>query len=217
MTYQYKAVLFDCDGVIVDTETISNRILKSLFAKSGLIVDDAMLHEHFTGFTNKKNIETAEKMLGKPLPDTFDAEFREQFQATINHHLEPIHGVRQLLAKITQPIAMATNARRDEMEFKLNKIGLAERFETRFCVEDVANGKPAPDLYLKAAAALDVTPEDCIVIEDSIAGITAGRAAGMRVLAFSETLSAEKQTAAGATACFNTMEELEALLGLTLN
>lgn len=214
MTDQYKAILFDCDGVIVDTENISNRILKRQFARYGLIVDDAILHERFSGYSSKKNIETAEQMLGKALPESFEREFREEFQDTINHHLEPIHGVCQLLSKITVPIAMATNARRDEMEFKLQKIGLAERFATRFSFDDVANGKPFPDLYLKAAAALGVAPEDCIVIEDSIAGITAGRAAGMRVFAFSETLSADKQTAAGATVCFDTMEELEKLLGL---
>jgi len=78
----------------------------------------------------------------------------------------------------------------------------------------VENGKPAPDLYLTAAKALNVEPKDCLVIEDSVAGITAGKAAGMRVLAFSETLDAKMQMAAGATECFSTMKELEGLLGL---
>ncbi|MGO2355484.1 MAG: HAD family hydrolase [Marinomonas foliarum] len=214
MTYSYKAIIFDCDGVIVDTETISNTILKSMLSECGLELDDETLHAKFTGFTNQENLINAEKLLGRPLPANFDEDYRQRFHAVIEADLDPIKGVRDLLNKITMPIAMATNARRKEMDFKLNKIQLAERFSTRFCVEDVENGKPAPDLYLKAAKALNVAPEDCLVIEDSIAGITAGRAAGMRVLAFSETLDANMQTAAGATECFHTMKELEGLLGI---
>ncbi|PYF84530.1 MULTISPECIES: HAD family phosphatase [Marinomonas] len=214
MTYSYKAIIFDCDGVIVDTENISNTILKTMLSECGLELDDETLHAKFTGFTNQENLINAEKLLGKPLPANFDEDYRQRFHAVIEADLEPIKGVRNLLNKITVPIAMATNARRKEMDFKLNKIQLAERFATRFCVEDVDNGKPAPDLYLKAAKALNVTPEDCLVIEDSIAGITAGRAAGMRVLAYSETLDAQMQTAAGATQCFKTMKELEGLLGI---
>ncbi|MEL0613172.1 HAD family phosphatase [Marinomonas arenicola] len=215
MSYSYKAILFDCDGVIVDTENISNEIMRSMLQQQGLHIDDKLLHERFTGFTNKENLKTAEDLLGKALPESFDADYRTLFHATIDEHLEPIKGVRELLSKITVPIAMATNARRKEMNFKLNKIQLDERFSVRFCVEDVANGKPAPDLYLKAAAALNIAPEDCLVIEDSVAGITAGKAAGMRVLAFSETLDAQLQRNAGADACFKTMQELETLLGLS--
>jgi len=214
MMYSYKAIIFDCDGVIVDTENISNAILKSMLSECGLELDDETLHAKFTGFTNKENLINAEKLLGKALPVSFDEDYRQRFHAVIEANLEPIHGVCDLLNKITTPIAMATNARRTEMNFKLDKIQLSERFATRFCVEDVENGKPAPDLYLKAAKALNVDPKDCLVIEDSVAGITAGRAAGMRVLAFSETLDAKMQMAAGATECFNTMKELEGLLGL---
>jgi HAD superfamily hydrolase (TIGR01509 family) len=214
MTYSYKAIIFDCDGVIVDTENISNNILKSMLSQYGLELDDATLHAKFTGFTNQENLANAEKLLGRALPENFDDDYRKQFHTIIEANLEPIHGVRNLLNKITTPLAMATNARRKEMNFKLDKIQLSERFATRFCVDDVENGKPAPDLYLKAAKALNVDPKDCLVIEDSIAGIMAGKAAGMRVLAFSETIDAKIQAAAGATECFSTMKELEGLLGL---
>ncbi|MGO3345869.1 MAG: HAD family hydrolase [Marinomonas sp.] len=214
MPYSYKAIIFDCDGVIVDTENIANNILKALLSAEGLNVDDKLLHEQLTGFTHQKNLKTIASLLGRALPDDFEENYRQRFNIAISNHLEPIDGVRDLLKKITTPIAMATNSRRKEMNVKLNKIQLMETFSTRFCSEDVENAKPAPDLYLKAAAALNMTPKDCLVIEDSIAGITAGRAAGMRVLAFSETLDATTQTAAGASACFKTMQELEILLGL---
>jgi len=214
MTLLYKAVIFDCDGVIVDTETISNDIFTSMLHKLGLDIDEQTLLERFTGFTNQETLKNAELLLGKPLPESFDSEYRQRFHAIIHEHLEPIDGVRELLHKITMPIAMATNARRKEMDMKLHKIGLSEKFATRFCVEDVENGKPQPDLYLKAAKALKVNPQDCLVIEDSVAGIRAGCAAGMRVLAYSGAFDEALQTAAGATACFKTMRELEGLLGL---
>lgn len=214
MTQAYKAIIFDCDGVIVDTESVSNAIFKTMLSECGLELDDDTLHSQFTGFTNKQNLVHAEKLLGKPLPKNFDADYRQRFYDAMEQDLQPIDGVLSLLSKITVPIAMATNARREEMDYKLHKIQLADRFSTRFCVEDVEHGKPAPDLYLKAAAALVIDPKDCLVIEDSVAGITAGRAAGMRVLAFSETLDAGMQLAAGATECFKTMKELEGLLGL---
>ncbi|BFM48543.1 HAD family phosphatase [Marinomonas sp. THO17] len=215
MTYSYKAVLFDCDGVIVDTENLSNNLLRAMLKEQGLVLDDQTLHDQFTGFTNQENLRNAEAMLGKALPANFDQDYRKKFQALMDETLEPIQGVPELLNKIQVPIAMATNARRQEMNFKLNKIDLAERFKIRFCVEDVDHGKPAPDLYLKAAAAVGVAPKDCIVVEDSVAGIRAGCAAGMRVFAFSETVPADLQLAAGATEVFDTMQQLEALLNLS--
>ncbi|ETX09828.1 haloacid dehalogenase [Marinomonas ushuaiensis DSM 15871] len=214
MIFSYKAVIFDCDGVIVDTETISNEIFTSMLHQLGLDIDEQTLLEKFTGFTNEETLKNAEHLLGKPLPENFDAEYRQRFHAIIHEHLEPINGVRELLHKITAPIAMATNARRTEMDMKLEKIGLSDKFATRFCVEDVENGKPEPDIYLKAAKALKVDPQDCLVIEDSIAGIRAGCAAGMRVLAYSDAFDKALQTTAGATACFKSMQELEGLLGL---
>jgi len=214
MSYSYDAVIFDCDGVIVDTETISNTIYISMLGKLGLEVDEQILLDKFTGFSNQETLQNAANLLGKPLPEDFDSEYRQRFQDIIVTQLEPIKGVQQLLKKIPCPIAMATNARRKEMDLKLEKIKLTDTFKTRFCIEDVKNGKPAPDLYLKAAKALGVKPKNCIVIEDSVTGISAGCAAGMTVFAYNEVIDAETQKAAGATESFSSMEELERLLGI---
>lgn len=214
MRFPYQAILFDCDGVIVDTETLSSDILKRMLNELGLELNDHTMHTQFAGFTTQQNLILAEKMLGKPLPSNFLTDYREEFNNTIKTTLHPIEGVRELLDAITCPIAMATNAQRAEMELKLDLIGLTHKFETRFAVNDVAEGKPAPDLYLAAANALQTAPEDCIVIEDSLAGIRAGKAAGATVLAYSDALPAEAQIEAGASATFNSMAELMGLLGL---
>ncbi|RDL45700.1 HAD family phosphatase [Marinomonas piezotolerans] len=214
MPYQYDAILFDCDGVIVDTETIATSILQRNLKHIGLDLDDHTMHTQFAGFTNKDNLALAEQLLGHPLPSDFAENYRQEFNETIQTSLTPIEGVPELLSKIQCPIAMATNAQTTEMELKLGIIGLSERFHTRFSVDDVAHGKPAPDLYLAAANALNIAPQHCIVIEDSLAGIQAGKAAGATVLAFSSTLSRSAQLEAGATDTFNSMQELMALLGL---
>ena len=214
MSYSYDAVLFDCDGVIVDTESLSSSILKHQLSEVGLDVDDHTMHTRFAGFTTAQNIKLAEEMLGHPVPNDFLDNYRTAFNNSIRAHLEPITGVRELLAKIQKPIAMATNAKRQEMNLKLELIGLTDTFATRFSVDDVAEGKPAPDLYLKAAQALKVAPRHCIVIEDSVAGIRAGVAAGATVLAFSAVINREAQLEAGASATFHSMKELEKLLGL---
>ncbi len=214
MPYQYDAILFDCDGVIVDTETLSSSILKRRLKELGLELDDHTMHTKFAGFTTQDNLALAAKMLGRPLPDDFLTNYRKEFDDTVKATLEPIEGVRELLAAIKCPIAMATNAQRREMEIKLDIIGLKERFATRFAVDDVNQGKPAPDLYLKAAQALGVAPNRCIVIEDSIAGIQAGKASGATVLAYSAVLDRDAQLKAGATDTFASMKELMSLLGL---
>lgn len=214
MDLDYKAIIFDCDGVIVDTETLSNNIMKAMLSDLGLELDAEFIHENFSGFTTKDNLKTASQLLGHPLPDNFHTDYKARFKQHIENHLEPIPGVTELLARITCPIAMATNANREEMHEKLTKIGLLERFPVRYALDDVAQGKPAPDLYLKAAAALGAAPQDCLVIEDSMAGIRAGKAAGMTVLAYSATMNASKQTEAGAAVCFQSMAELITLLKL---
>lgn len=214
MRFSYQAILFDCDGVIVDTETLSSNILQRMLAEQGLHLDEHTLHTQFAGHTNQENLVLAESMLGKALPANFACQFRDEFQRSIKTSLQPIPGVTELLSAIQCPIAMATNAQREELELKLELIQLSDVFHTRFAVDDVKQGKPAPDLYLKAASALGVAPQDCIVIEDSLAGIRAGVAAGATVLAYSAVFTAQAQLDAGATLTFNSMPELMTLLGL---
>jgi HAD superfamily hydrolase (TIGR01509 family) len=205
----FKAIIFDCDGVIVDTETIFNNIFQAKLAALGHSLTDQDIQTLFTGYTTEKNLETVTEILGYSLPKIFKSELKAAYQAEMERHLECIPGIPEILQSLNCPFAMATNAHRSDMEFKLAKLGLNQVFTQRFCVEDVKQPKPSPDLYLLASKNLGVHAKDCLVIEDSIAGIKAGVAAGMTVFAFSEQMNESEQLKAGASRCFDSMRELK--------
>jgi len=144
---QFKAIIFDCDGVIVDTETISNNIIQSKLAQLGLILSDQKVQTLFTGFTTKQNLITASDLLNKELPADFEFELKSAYLEEMKQNLEVIQGVPELIYNLSPAIAMATNAQRADMEFKLTKLGLTDVFKHRFCVDDVNHPKPAPDLH----------------------------------------------------------------------
>lgn len=214
MPFSYQAVIFDCDGVICDTETLYNGLFQKALNELGANVTEEDLHTHFAGFSTADNLRLAAEFLGRPLPADFAENVRKEFHEAMETSLQTIPGIREVLDKLDVPIAMATNAHRTGMEYKLERLNLQERFRNRFCIDDVKNGKPAPDLYLMAAEHLGVKPENCIVIEDSVAGITAGVRAGMTVLAYSGALPKEPQLKAGAAYSFRHMSELIELLDL---
>ncbi len=204
----FKAIIFDCDGVIVDTESIANRIMQSKLAQLGLVLSDQYVQAEFTGYTTDHNLEKIKALLTRELPPSFKEDYKADFQAAIAKHLDPIQGIPELLDNLRPLVAMATNAQRQEMEFKLAKIGLTSVFNQRFCVNDVTHAKPSPEIYLLAAESLQVSAKDCLVIEDSPAGIQAGVRAGMTVYAYSEKMDKEKQLKAGASKCFDSMKAL---------
>lgn len=210
----YEAIIFDCDGVIVDTENMLNNIIQEELAKLGLILTHEEMDHYFSGYAASENLSTIQKLLKKPIPEHYSRTVDKRFRKEMNDHLTPISGVTELLKKIKHPIAMATNSRKESLTFKLTKVGLLDTFHVRFCVEDVDNPKPKPDLYLKAAKALNIEPKKCIAIEDSVAGITAAVAAGMTVYAYSASVNKTHQLNAGATLTFDSMKELESLLNL---
>lgn len=205
----FKAIIFDCDGVIVDTETISNNIFKAKLAALGHSLTEQDIQTLFTGYTTEKNLETVANILGYSLPENFKSELKAAYQAEMERHLECIPGIPEILHNLNCPFAMATNAHRSDMEFKLAKLELGQIFTQRFCVEDVEQPKPSPDLYLLASKNLGVQVKECLVIEDSIAGIRAGVAAGMTVFAYSEQMNKSEQLKAGASRCFESMIELK--------
>ena len=210
----FELVIFDCDGVLVDSEPIANRVLSERLAEVGLHMDADEVMRRFVGRTREGCLELAIELLGRKLPagfaDAWDAALFRAFDA----ELEPVAGVIEVIRELRMPICVASNSSRERMAVSLRAAGLARFFEGRaFSAAEVARPKPAPDLFLHAAAAMGVPPSRCAVIEDTPTGVRAAVAAEMAVYGYAGggSSSAEALTAAGATV-FREMRALTALL-----
>lgn len=180
-------VLFDCDGVLVDSEPITNVIMRDNLARHGLELDLDQIFEMFVGGT-MKGVMTRGRELGADLPDDWLDQIYEEMFAALAKGCLVIPGVHQMLDQLDAAgigYAIGSNGPMAKMEVTLVKCGLAARFEGRvFSSHDCPAAKPAPDVYLKAAAAAGKTPHQCAVVEDSASGARAGQAAGMQVFGY---------------------------------
>jgi HAD superfamily hydrolase (TIGR01509 family) len=209
-----ELVIFDCDGVLVDSEPISNRVLAQELSAIGLATTVESSMRDYMGRSWPACVEIFEARLGRALPPGFTEAFFERLEAALRAELRPVPGIHEALARIPTPICVASSGRRDKMQVTLGLTGLLPRFEGRiFSAADVARAKPWPDLFLHAAASLRAPAEACAVVEDSPRGVAAGIAAGMRVLGFAARTDPRELEAAGAEV-FCDMLELPARLGL---
>ncbi|MGA9409146.1 MAG: HAD family phosphatase [Roseobacter sp.] len=211
-----EMVLFDCDGVLVDSETLAANVLCANLTRHGLQITREGFADLFLGGTMTGVSEQAREM-GAQLPDTWiDDTYQEMFVA-LAASVEAIAGAAQVLDKLDVagiPYAVCSNGPHRKMDITLARTGLAARLQGRiYSREDVAAPKPAPDLYLKAAADAGIPVSRCVVIEDSPAGARAGVAAGMHVFGFAAETPAARLRPVSAT-IFHHMDELPALLGL---
>ncbi len=210
----FDAVIFDCDGVLVDTEHMINKLWQTMLSEIGLaLTDDEMLF-HFSGKSLPDNITTAVALLGEPLPNHFRNAMSERGQKLMETDLERVPFIEDTLNSIQLPKAVGTNSFSDSLDFKLNRANLTHHFNAFVCIDHVKSPKPAPDIYLLAAQKLGVNPDKCAVIEDSPIGVRAGVAAGMTVFGYAATMNKEEQKQAGAAVCFEDMRELPGLLNL---
>ena len=208
-------VIFDCDGVLVDSEPIANRVFAQMLAGQGLVLSDTQMFELFVGRTMAHCMALAAERLGRPLPEGFEAEHDRRLFDALAVELQAVPGVTQVLDGLVAPFCVASNGDPDKLRFSLAQVGLLPRFEGRlFSAAEVARGKPAPDLFLHAARRMGAEPASCVVVEDSPAGVAAGAAAGMRVLGFAASTPAARLREAGAQHIFSRMDELPALLGV---
>jgi HAD superfamily hydrolase (TIGR01509 family) len=178
-------VIFDCDGVLVDSELIGCRVEAEELARAGIAITAEAILERFTGATAAETFQTLAAEHGRALPDSFVERVKAEIRAAFSRELQAIAGVAAALERIALPVCVASSSDPLRIEHSLRTVGLLERFAPHvFSAAEVARGKPAPDLFLHAARRMGAVPGECVVIEDSDRGVEAGVAAGMRVLGF---------------------------------
>jgi HAD superfamily hydrolase (TIGR01509 family) len=212
-------IVFDCDGVLVDSEPLAMRVLLGGLAEAGYRLDEEEAYERFLG----RSLATIQRIiredLGWRLPERHDERMRERLFALFKSELQPIPGVAAALDALALPRCVASSSQPDRIRLSLEVTGLLPRLAPHlFSAVEVRRGKPAPDLFLHAAARMGVPPAACVVIEDSPAGIEAARRAGMRVLGFTGASHAQhpahrgRLLAAGPDAVFDDMQALPDLM-----
>lgn len=213
-----RLLIFDCDGVLVDSEPIAARVLAATLTEMGLPVTAAECVERFTGVSLDTVMRALEADLGRPLPDDFRQRLAARDRQAFAAELRAIEGVAEALAGWPGLRCVASSGTLEKMRFTLGATGLLFYFEPNlFSATEVARGKPAPDLFLLAASRMGVAPAACIVVEDAVPGILAARAAGMRALGFvggshCREGDANRLLAAGAERVFARMADLPTLL-----
>lgn len=184
-----EAIIFDSDGVLVDSEVIHIAVERELLAEIGLTYDHETYLSRFVGLSNPDfYLELAsdyEVRVGKSFPVNFGSRLQKCVWPRIEAELSPIHGVQELVEAFGGKVAVGSSAPYDRLTKKLNLTGLASLFSPHvYSADHVQNGKPAPDLFLLAASQMGVLPEPCAVIEDSVTGIKAALAANMTPIGF---------------------------------
>lgn len=182
---KYKCIIFDCDGVLVDSEEISINTMVNMAKTHGAIIEEAEAHELFLGKSLEFCFEYIADLANKKLPSDFEEEFRIRTFEAFQKHLKPIKGIHELLAKVKVPIAVASNGPTDKIRLNLTTTQLIDKFEGNiFSAYDINSWKPNPELYLHAAKTMEFEVKDCVVIEDSPAGVQAALAGGFDVFGF---------------------------------
>jgi HAD superfamily hydrolase (TIGR01509 family) len=222
---KYKAVLFDCDGVLVDSEPITNGVLRDMLEELGWAMTQEECEARFIGKTVREERAHIEQHTGQPFSEEWLQSFYVRRNAALEARLTAIAHIHETVARVYEAsggrIACASGADRGKVELQLRKVGLYDYFAGRiFSGHETPRSKPHPDVYLAAAAALGVPADTCAVVEDTVTGVQAGVAAGARVYAYLPAgMAPDRQAAqqdallrAGAAQLFADMRELPGLL-----
>lgn len=185
-----RAVIFDCDGVLVDSEVLIHAIELAALAELGMHYESASFKARFLGMSNPDYYAAldadAMERLGRPIRDEMQPRMKERVRKVFDERLQAVPGAREAVSAVRLPKAVASSSGIAALDYKLKKLDLWDAFAPHiYSAEHVAHAKPAPDLFLHAAARLQIAPADCLVIEDSVNGVRAGLAAGMTVWGFS--------------------------------
>ncbi|WP_242085275.1 HAD family hydrolase [Aestuariivivens sediminis] len=209
---KYKCIIFDCDGVLVDSEDISTRILVEMSRVLGAEIDMNFAVEYFSGKSLKSILEFIESLIDNKLPGHFEEEFRRQSFKAFKTDLKPIKGIYNVLEKITVPYCVASSGPQEKIRLNLTTTGLIEKFENKiFSCYDIGSWKPNPEIFEYAATSMGFEPSECVVIEDSTAGVKAAKRGGFDVFGFANRNNHIELENHGARIFFE-MEKLIALL-----
>lgn len=210
---RFDLVIFDCDGVLVDSELITNRVFATMIGELGVAVTLEQMFDRFMGHSMDHCMTLVRELLGRDPPDDFVSEYRRRSERALAQQVAPVPGIEQALGAIDIPWCVASNGPYAKMRLTLGATGLLSRCGSRlFSAVEVERPKPAPDLFLFAASRLAASPERTAVVEDSPAGIAAALAAGMTPYGFAARMPAARLQAAGARVVFDHMRDLPALL-----
>jgi HAD superfamily hydrolase (TIGR01509 family) len=215
----FDLIIFDCDGVLVDSEVISCRIHADVLTRHGYPISAEQVRERFLGRSAYDAAAEVERELGRRLSETYDLERRTTLLAALADTVEAVPHLHDALDALDARMCVASSAAHEKIFTTLSRTGLYERFAPNiFSGTQVSHGKPAPDLFLFAAEQMAALPRQCVVIEDSIPGVTGALAAGMTVLGFHggshcRPGDGESLRAAGAAVTFDDMRQLPGLIG----
>ena len=208
---RFDLVIFDCDGVLIDSERLAVRTESQILTELGWPLTEAEVIDLFVGRSALYMKSVIEEKIGRPVD--WQAVFEDRVREACERELVPVDGVIAALDEITVSSCVASSSSHRMLDFKLRLTGLAERFAGRiFSADDVAHGKPDPAVFIFAAASMGVEPRRCAVVEDSVSGVEAGLAAGMTVFAFSGGVTSAQQLEREGVELFDAMYLLPWLL-----
>jgi HAD superfamily hydrolase (TIGR01509 family) len=204
-------VMFDCDGVLVDSERLTVRTEAEILSGLGWQLSESEIIERFVGRSARYMQGEIERHLGRTVD--WNLEFEVRYREGFERELVAVEGVIDALDRIDLPICVASSGSHTKIRFSLGLVGILDRFGDRiFSVDDVERGKPAPDIFLYAADQMGFEPSRCAVVEDSVSGVTAALAADMRVFAFAGGVTSESKLSLDGASVFCHMRELPGLI-----
>lgn len=218
MIDQFDLIVFDCDGVLVDSERLSIRVDAMYLDRLGWPMGEAEIIERFVGRSDADMRAVIEEHLGRPIPADIDEEFDRLYRETFEAELRPVDGIVVALDAIVAagiPVCVASSGGHAKIRRSLDLTGLTRYFGDRiFSASDVDHGKPAPDLFLHAASRMGAAPSRSAVVEDSAFGVDAAIAAGMRAFAYAGGVTGADRLTRPGVVVFDDMHRLPALLNL---
>lgn len=202
-----KLVIFDCDGVLVDSEKLGNDVLAEMLAIYGHQISGDESEGRFRGMKLTRCLEILERETGIELPESFETELRQRMSSVFQAQLRPVEGALRLVESLRIPFCVASSGPRTKIEENLRTTSLYPHFVDKiFSAYEIKSWKPDPGLFLAAAKHFGVAPNDCVVVEDSFVGVSAGVAANMTVLALNVTN--DDRSVAAANKVFASLDEI---------